>query len=67
MSNNVKVYSDKIVYYNEEGFHHNLNGPAVKWFDGDKEWWINGKQYTESEFLLKTRQSKINKVIDKKN
>ena len=30
---------------------HRTNGPACEW-DDRKEWWLNGKQYTEEEFLL---------------
>ena len=37
-----KVYIDRIVYYNEYKLQHNEKGPAVEWYDGDKEWWING-------------------------
>tara|TARA_X000000368_G_scaffold418138_1_gene416718 strand:+ start:9090 stop:9287 length:198 start_codon:yes stop_codon:yes gene_type:complete len=62
-----KVYIDKVVYYNENKQHHNDKGPAVEWYDGHKEWWINGKQLTEKEFLLKLRKSKIEKVMDKKS
>jgi hypothetical protein len=62
-----KVYIDRIVCYDENKLQHNEKGPAVEWYDGDKEWWINGKQLTEKEFLLKTRISKIKKVMDKKS
>ena len=61
-----KVYIDRIVYYNEYKLQHNEKGPAVEWYDGDKEWWINGKQLSEKGFLFETRKSKIKKVMDKK-
>jgi hypothetical protein len=36
----------------DKGFSviHCLNGPAIEMSDGTKEWWIDGKQYTEEEF-----------------
>jgi hypothetical protein len=41
---------------NEEGKLHRLDGPAVKWWDGHKEWWIEGKKYTEAQFNEKVNQ-----------
>ena len=32
-----------IRYYNKKGERHRLDGPAVEWIDGYKEWWVNGK------------------------
>lgn len=26
---------------------HRVNGPAVEWPDGDKEWWVNGLRHRE--------------------
>ena len=34
---------------------HRENGPAVEWCNGDKEWYINGKELTEAEFLAATQ------------
>lgn len=61
-----KVYTDRVEYYNEDKLHHNEHGPAVEWYDGGKEWWINGKQISEAEFILRTRKKTINKILDKK-
>lgn len=36
-------FSDKVEYRNESGQLHRLDGPAIIWNDGDKEWYINGK------------------------
>jgi len=34
---------------NSEGRHHSFNDkPAIVWFDGDKEWYLNGKQHREN-------------------
>lgn len=29
---------------------HREDGPAVEWHDGTREWYSNGKEYTEEEF-----------------
>lgn len=66
MGNNLKkVYVDRVVYYNDSKQRHNENGPAVEYYDGDKEWWINGKQISKQEFILRTRQKKLNKILNK--
>jgi hypothetical protein len=66
VGNNLKkVYVDKVVYYNDNKQHHNENGPAVEYYDGGKEWWINGKQISKQEFILRTRQKKLNKILNK--
>ena len=31
---------------------HCNNGPAVVWYNGTKEWYLNGIQYTQEEFIL---------------
>lgn len=38
---------ERTVYYNEEGYHHREDGPAIEWKDGDKEWWFKGKRHRE--------------------
>lgn len=35
---------------------HSLEGPAVEHSDDRKEYWIEGKQYTEKEFNEKLRE-----------
>ena len=30
--------------------YHRTDGPAIEHADGSKEWYINGKEYTEEEF-----------------
>ena len=32
-------------YRNEKGQLHRLDGPAVIWADGTKEWWVNGLRH----------------------
>ena len=29
---------------------HSLEGPVAEKYDGTKEWWIKGKQFTEQQF-----------------
>lgn len=30
-------------WYNEKGLYHRIDGPACEYYDGSKEWYINGK------------------------
>jgi hypothetical protein len=40
----VTVDEDKnICWYNDKENRHRLNGPAIEWANGHKEWWVNGK------------------------
>ena len=39
-------------WFNKQGQRHREDGPAVVWSDGCKEWWLNGKQYTEEEYVM---------------
>jgi hypothetical protein len=43
----VKVYSDRIEWFNLEGKLHREDGPAVEWANGDKCYYINGKLHRE--------------------
>jgi hypothetical protein len=43
MSSIKKEYWNRTEYINEEGQYHRLDGPAIKWHDGVKQWWVNGK------------------------
>lgn len=36
-----------IHYHNPNGDRHRLDGPAIIWSCGDKEWWVNGKLHRE--------------------
>ena len=37
---------------------HRENGPAIEWANGNKSWYLNDKQYTEEEFIAKTKPVK---------
>ena len=39
----------------EHSIRHRENGPAVEYANGSKEWYINGKELTEAEFLAATQ------------
>jgi len=39
-----------IIFYNKYGQEHRLDGHAVEYADGSKEWWLDNKQYTEAQF-----------------
>lgn len=34
-------------WYNQSGQPHRLDGPAVEWASGRKEWWVNGKRHRD--------------------
>jgi hypothetical protein len=36
-------YDKNICWYNDKENRHRLDGPAVEYADGHKEWWVNGK------------------------
>ena len=42
-------YYTKAWYKNNK--YHRLDGPAREWGDGIKEWYINGKKYSEQEWF----------------
>jgi hypothetical protein len=39
-----------ISWVNEEDRYHKLNGPAIIYPSGDKEYWIDGMEYDELDF-----------------
>lgn len=40
----------RIIYYFSEGLIHNKNGPAIEHYNGGKEWYLNGFQYSEEKY-----------------
>lgn len=42
--------SDDVVISYQNGVKHALDGPAVEYANGNREWWIDGKQYSKEEF-----------------
>ena len=45
----VKVYDYRTEWF-QNGKYHRLDGPAIEWADGSKEWFIEDECLTESEF-----------------
>ena len=49
-------FTDCVTYYPDRTYHlhgnklHRLDGPAVEFLDGGKEWWVFGTRYTEKQF-----------------
>ena len=39
----VKVTDDGTIKFLQQGKLHRLDGPAIEYLDGHKEWWLNGK------------------------
>ena len=50
-------------YYNEEGEKHRLDGPAVEWSNGYKEWYIEGKCYKTEKEWEKARCPSLEEAI----
>ena len=42
------VLSTRTVWRNAEGLYHRVDGPAVEWVNGSKEWYQNGKLHREN-------------------
>ena len=36
---------NRVAYFNDAGQIHREDGPAIEWFNGDKEYYINGKRH----------------------
>ena len=51
----IKEISPSGTFWRRKGKHHREDGPAREWADGSKEWWLNGKEYTEEEFNRATK------------
>ena len=75
----VKVWNDRTEWRQNNQLHR-IDGPAVEYADvkilwlidfkyqyrnGDKEWWIDGLEYTQDEFNQKMKKNCIeNKVVE---
>jgi len=47
-----------------EGQKHREDGPAVTFSSGNKEYWLNGVEITEKDFLHELEKFKLNKKLD---
>ena len=55
----VRVYEDRTEWRNKSGKYHRIDGPAFERASGNKEWYIDGVEYTEKEFLAKTQTKEL--------
>lgn len=48
-------FDGSIIVYFKNGYQHRLDGPAYYYpYNGYREWWINGLQYTTAEAHFNT-------------
>ena len=40
-----KYFIQKATVYYQKGKYHRIDGPAIEWLDGTKEWLVNGKYH----------------------
>jgi len=56
-----------MIYLNEKGQLHRIDGPAIEYVSGTVSYWINGKNITKKEFKkeFKKQSKKLNPIIPK--
>ena len=42
-----RIFDSRIEFRDDKGRCHRLDGPAIEWTNGDKEWWRDGKRHRE--------------------
>lgn len=47
------ITSTGIIQYMDHGRLHRINGPAMIFYDGRKEYWVDDTELTSSEFFIK--------------
>ena len=55
----VKVTPERTECRNDKGQLHRLDGPAIERANGNKAWYINGKELTEREFPARTQPKEL--------
>lgn len=53
----VEVHTSGNRYWYQNGERHREDGPAIEYADGDREWWIEGKAFTEEQFNKQTKKT----------
>ena len=43
-------------FWYQDAMKHRIDGPAVEWENGDKEWWLYGTRYDPIVWLLKVHE-----------
>jgi hypothetical protein len=56
-------YKDGKLYY-KGSLVHREDGPALEWDDGDREWYLNGDQYTEKKYTELIKIKNMNKILN---
>ncbi len=46
------------------GNRHREDGPAVEYTNGNKEWYLNGIEYSEEEWLQEITKVKLKRILD---
>jgi len=55
-------WADGTKHWYQNGELHRLDGPAREWADdGTKEYWIEGEELTEKDFLLEPNPASVRK------
>ena len=50
-----------------EGMWHKEDGPAIEYANGDKQYYLNEKHYTEETWRKEVRRRKLEKILSKIN
>ena len=56
----VKVYNDRTIWFLNDELHRE-DGPAIEYTNGDEDYYLNGKYYTEENYH-KEIQKRLNPV-----
>ena len=57
-------YSNGTKEWYLNGMRHREDGPAIEFASGTKEWYLDGKQLTKEEFISRTSNACIGKVVE---
>ena len=48
----LKIEDGNRYWYNEYHQLHRIDGPAIEWNNGHKEWWINGRLHRDNDLPI---------------
>ena len=57
------INKDSDISWYKDGVVHREDGPAVERSYGGKAWWLNGRGYSEQQWLIVVRKIKLEKVL----
>ena len=63
MNSKLTTYNNGTKVWKLNGSLHREDGPAVESFNGDKFWYIYGREYTEKEYKYKIRSIKLKQLL----